>query len=90
MNQTRKPNKNASCPICNKAIFKNDIIPLFVSEVYALETNELDIFVDRLNTTKKERDVIFFIYSSQLFFMVRFLIFSYFFSDFKERKSRFT
>lgn len=57
MNQTRKPNKHPSCPICNKPIFKNDIIPLFITEVYALETNELDIFVERLNTTKKERDV---------------------------------
>lgn len=54
---SKAANRRATCPICHKAIFQNDIVCLYVGDVYALETAELDLFNERLKTAKLENDV---------------------------------
>ena len=43
--------------MCQQSIYKNDIVNLYVGDVYAVNSSEIDLINDRWKTAQYERDV---------------------------------
>ena len=62
--------KRPGCPICQKSIFQNDIVCLYIGDIYALDSSELDISNERLKTAKKDLQVSIIINKNNIFFLI--------------------